>query len=84
MHLFKVNIINYHLTLGLVLFCQSHVSQVALHHLWVGHTEERLFLHRPHLMLILCRPILRKHIMFCRKEKVTVRSKLVSISVSFT
>ncbi len=72
------------LTLGLVLFGQSSVSQVALHHLRVGHTEESLFLHRPHLMLILCRPILRKHVMFCKIQNAKVRSKMVSISLSFT
>lgn len=64
------NLILVLLTLGLVLFSQSLFSQVALHHLWVGHTKQRLFLHRPHLMLLICRLIIRKHIMFYGRREI--------------
>lgn len=56
------------LTLGLVLFCQSLFPHVALHHSWIGHTEEKLFLYSPDFMLIIRLLVLGKHVMFCNKK----------------
>lgn len=82
MYFFKVDIIKYCLTLGLALFSQSFVSQVSLHHLWEGHTEKRFLLNCPHLMLILCRMIIGKYVIFCRKKnkQTKVRSNMPSVN----
>lgn len=70
-----------HCCLTFVLFCQSFVSQVAVHHLWESHADQTLFLHCPHLVLVVRRPLLREHKMFCTEEMIKVTTMLVSIGL---